>query len=588
MISILRVVFAAAFAAAAGFAQTPDVPPARSFGESVEVHLVNVEVWVTDGAGRPVTRLSVDDFTVLEDGQPVTVSYFDEVRGVGVPDLTARLERLPKEGTAPSAGEGASSPPAAPAPGYLILYFDELLLGPTGRADLVRDLRSFVESQFVAPERVLILRHDGDLTAEAALGSSPAELDAALTRLAGASTRGLLVQAEERDAIRLAVEEWERLTTLGGAPPSTQQPIDPCDFFAEQGLRKFQDYVRATRVRVSESLAQLDRAASYVAGLPGLKTLIFVSDGMTMTPGSNLVSFVQTMCPDRQGARDLDYSLGLADGFRRLTRHANANQVTIYTIQALGLAQGSNLSTADQRGVNNTIRGLARYDTETRVAARQGLSFLAEETGGRAILNQNTFEDELEQIASEMSGYYSLAYAPPHGGDGLEHRIEVKVRGRNRVRHRPGYRDKAPDQRMAERLESALYLNVMANPLEVRLGAGRIEEAEDRKLSVALHVMVPVDKLTFLPQGVGAVARVKIQAMAQNERRTRTGFQQKYFEVERPATEAPNQLVDLTVTLDLAKGVHVVAFGVRDEATQETSVVSTGLDLRAERSAGGK
>ena len=28
-----------------------------------------------------------------------------------------------------------------------------------------------------------------------------------------------------------------------------------------------------------------------------------------------------------------------------------------------------------------------------------------------------------------MTGYYSLAYVPTHGGDGLEHSIEVKVRG---------------------------------------------------------------------------------------------------------------------------------------------------------------
>lgn len=565
--------------AAAAAGQAPDAGAPRTFGESVDVELVNVEVWVTDRDGRPVSGLSVDDFTVFEDGQPVSVSYFDEVRGVGVPDLGSALQPLAVE--EPAAEPLAEAPEAAaPAPGYLVLYFDDLFLGPAGREDLVRDLKDFVESQFVAPERVLILRQGDDLTVEAPLGSARADLDAALDRLGKPSPEGTLVQAEERDAIRFVMEDWERFTTLGGAPPSAQQPIDPCDYFAQEGLRKFQDYVRVSRVRISKSLTHLDSAASFLAGLPGLKTLVYVSDGLTMTPGSNLVSFVQGICPDRQGARDLDYSLGLNDDFRRLTRHANANRVTIYTIQALGLRQGSNLTTADQRGVNNTIAGIRRYDTETRVGARQGLMFLAEETGGRAILNRNAFKEELEGIAGDMSGYYSLAYAPPHGGDGLEHRIEVKVRGRNQVRHRPGYRDKSSDQRMAERLESTLYLNLMANPLEVRLGAGRIEEG-DKQLTVPLHVMVPVDKLTFLPLEGADVARIKVQALAQNEKNRRTAFKQKFFEVERPAADAPDQLVDLSVVLELTRGVHVVAFGVRDETSHETSFVSTGLDLRA-------
>ena len=94
------------------------------------------------------------------------------------------------------------------------------------------------------------------------------------------------------------------------------------------------------------------------------------------------------------------------------TRHANANRVTMYTIQALGLRSSSNLTSVDQRGVRNTYQGRARYESATRASERQGLSFLAAETGGRSIFNQNRFTGELEKIAEDMSGYYSLASAP--------------------------------------------------------------------------------------------------------------------------------------------------------------------------------
>jgi hypothetical protein len=43
----------------------------RAFFEPVEVPLVSVDVYVTDGDGRPVKGLSLDDFEVYEDGNPV-------------------------------------------------------------------------------------------------------------------------------------------------------------------------------------------------------------------------------------------------------------------------------------------------------------------------------------------------------------------------------------------------------------------------------------------------------------------------------------------------------------------------------------
>src|SRR3954467_2572202 len=43
---------------------------------SVDVKVINVDVSVTDGKGKPVSGLTKDDFEVLEDGQPQTVTNF--------------------------------------------------------------------------------------------------------------------------------------------------------------------------------------------------------------------------------------------------------------------------------------------------------------------------------------------------------------------------------------------------------------------------------------------------------------------------------------------------------------------------------
>jgi VWFA-related protein len=471
------------------------------------------------------------------------------------------------------------------APGYLVLYFDELFSTPAGRRQLITDLRTFLEGQLLAPERVLVLRQDSGLTVEVPLGSSRAELDAGLDRLARQpSTRGAQTWADERSALRNLQGEWERLTVLGGANPNQ----DPCVFFANFAFNEIQQHVSLTRSRISETLAHLTDTASFLAGLPGLKTVIYTSDGLTTRPGGNLLNFVRAICPGEPVTRRLDIQDGMSDVFRELTRHANANRVTIYTVQSLGLGQGTTLSTAAEKGVSNTFQAVGQYNAETRVQEREGLTFLARETGGRAVVDQNRFRGELEQIAQEMSSYYSLAYTPPHGGDGLEHLIEVKVRRDGlRVRHRPGYRDKSADERMLEHLESALVLNQMSNPLDVRLGAGEIKTGGSRKYVVPLLVVVPADRITFLPRKRAEVAKLKVQVMAKNERDGRTTFTEKIYDVARPP--AGSQSLSLVLSLDLDEGVHVVAFGVRDEATQEASFVATGLDLRPpeEASAGG-
>lgn len=56
--------------------------PASDFFEEIEVNVVNVEVFVTDKKGNPVTDLTAEDFEILEDGKPVTITNFYASRGV--------------------------------------------------------------------------------------------------------------------------------------------------------------------------------------------------------------------------------------------------------------------------------------------------------------------------------------------------------------------------------------------------------------------------------------------------------------------------------------------------------------------------
>ncbi|MEO1367837.1 MAG: hypothetical protein AAFX50_11735, partial [Acidobacteriota bacterium] len=51
----------------------------ESFGEVISVHVVNVDVRVTDRQGQPVHGLDVGDFTLREDGNRQDITNFREV-----------------------------------------------------------------------------------------------------------------------------------------------------------------------------------------------------------------------------------------------------------------------------------------------------------------------------------------------------------------------------------------------------------------------------------------------------------------------------------------------------------------------------
>jgi hypothetical protein len=55
----------------------------RSPNEQVEVHVVNVDVSVTDRSGNPVNGLTKHDFEIFEDGKPLKVTNFSVFSSVG-------------------------------------------------------------------------------------------------------------------------------------------------------------------------------------------------------------------------------------------------------------------------------------------------------------------------------------------------------------------------------------------------------------------------------------------------------------------------------------------------------------------------
>ena len=118
---------------------------------------------------------------------------------------------------------------------------------------------------------------------------------------------------------------------------------------------------------------------------------------------------------------------------RRVYETASRFNASIYSVDPRGLAAFEFDMDQPQISYRTDQRAL-RFTQDT-------LRVLAEETGGRAIVNQNDLRPGLQQMLDDASGYYLLGYnssAAPT--DGEFHEIEVRLKREGlRVRAREGY-----------------------------------------------------------------------------------------------------------------------------------------------------
>lgn len=528
------------------------------FAETVDVELVNVEAWVTDRKGRSVTGLGVEDFEVFEDGVRVTISHFAEIED----PLLATGELA----TRSPAAETETVEGTVEDPGHLVLFFDESQLAVGSRKRVIKALREFLDMQQVAAERILVLRYFETVSTEALFGSSADEIRAAVDRLAAPSATFTRRSLEKQLLMTRLETEWEA-ASLG--------PGDPCLRFVKPAVAQVRAFTEESRVWVSNTFRNLGQVVTFLAGTPGVKTLVYISDGLELRPGADLRAFVDTTCPPRS-YRQSPYvpPTELGGAISRLARHANSNRVTIYTLQSSGLKADSEYGA--ERAGTSSLPAVRAWARESRIVERDGLVTLANQTGGRASFNTNGFTRIFQEIAGYMSTYYSLAYVPTHRGDGGAHKIEVKVKKpKTRVRHRQGYIDKSSDERMTERLESALYLGTLSNPLAARLVAGEIQAGGGGRFAVPVRLQVPVQRVVFLPHYGRDVAQLRSQIAIHDHQSGKLDLKGRIFRAERPASD--HETLDFSFDLDLETGRYEVAVALRDVASGETSYIKTSV-----------
>jgi hypothetical protein len=209
------------------------------------------------------------------------------------------------------------------------------------------------------------------------------------------------------------------------------------------------------------------------------------------------------------------------------------------------------------------------------------LRMMAEDTGGRAIINTNDVGSDLEKVASDFATYYSLGYTPSHGGTGRYYKIEVKVKRKGlRVRHRNGYRDKPLQTRMSDTTRASLLYGYEHNPMGLVLRIGEPQAVEKDLFNVPVLVGIPLGKITLLPLEESQEGKVKLYFGALDDGGDMSEISEVPLSIQIPNAEleeAMEGFYPYQTQLRMRRGPHRVTVGLWDVLGAEGSFASKSV-----------
>lgn len=370
-------VLCALLSLAALSAQQPDRSDPPRFRVSVDV--VRIDAVVTDREGRIVRDLTADDFEVRQNGkiQRVTFAQFVPVDSSPPSPLRSSADREQADAPLPT----IRAVKRENIQRALTIVVDDLGMSAESMHDAKRSLHAFVDRDVGAADLVAIVR-------------------------TGGSIGGLQPFTTDRRVLHATIDRlgWNGLSRSGVEP---YEPLNEWTTFDERhGMGDLNDFTLIDTLRRSTSaagtLGALNLAIEAARDLPGRKAVVFVSEGFQTMEGAEQDVRVRTA---------LD---------RAIDRAARAG-VVIYSLDPRGL-QTAGLQAADNlkrptpgASLEATVRQRAAERLAFNRDTQDALAYLAEQTGGFAVLNTNDLARGLGRIVEDIRDYYVIGYVPEEG-----------------------------------------------------------------------------------------------------------------------------------------------------------------------------
>jgi hypothetical protein len=251
---------------------------------------------------------------------------------------------------------------------------------------------------------------------------------------------------------------------------------------------------------------------------------------------------------------------------RVVTDTANLLGYTIYPVDVAGIDVLSNNVDAE-RATAGAASVTSAWERETHDA----LTFLAAETGGKALLNSARLE-ALPRVAGDTGTYYWLGFTPQWRADDRRHRLEVRMRAPGlAARSRTGFADQSRATRTALRTESVLLFGgtlrsnlAVADGRMLEVAVGRPERAGLSAVRLPLVVSVPAEALSVFPTADGYRAEGTLSFASLDKWGGRSNLPQIPLTLTLPAPPRPGSSVRHEVGLKLRRVEQRLVVAVHD------------------------
>ncbi|MEM7357154.1 MAG: VWA domain-containing protein [Acidobacteriota bacterium] len=537
------------FVSIATFAQSSDSDSSPTFGEIIDVRVINLEVVVTERKDR-VSGLTSDDFRLLVDRKEVPIEYFTEVVG--------------GQAVLPTGGDPTAIPALAPgeAVGTRFLVFIDDAFSVKQRRNRV--LRKMVEQlPYLGPEdSMAVVAYDGrELELLSSWTTSQRELERVLKK------------AQERRSFgmqrRLTSDAFYRQPGFGltrgfGSPFGLRDPLFNDFGFGRGVSRGSQLYSDAQRV--------VDAATSTLRGFAkpsGRKVMLLLSGGWpTPAIGTGF-------------AADVSYASGGSSRslLRPLADTANRLGYTLYPVDVKGVETYSTGSAQFRSlGEANFVENLVR---DREWVEESSLTYLAEETGGRAMLDGASLT-ALQRTVEDTRSYYWIGFTPTWQENDQRHRVKVEVKRKGlKVRSRDSYSDLSRQTEVSMLLESAQLfdLPIPGETQAFDVSFGEPEGSGRRKVVVPMKLQIPLDQITLLPYQDGYAAQLELRLAVTDDRGNRAGIPVMKLELRREAEASEGEAATLEVPLKLRRRPHRLLVSLHDPTSGHLMSQRVGLEL---------
>jgi VWFA-related protein len=425
---------------------------------------VLVDVRVYDKSGKPVTDLQPSDFRVTEDGVQQTIADFSLENVEKLAQAAGGIEQA-------QVIDLAKLPPEVNAEQVLqdhrlmVFFLDLSSMQPDELMRALKASSDFVTNRMTPADLVAVVTYSSSLRVTQDFTNDRPSLKKAL--------RAILV-GEESSSLATAGAIGE----AGGTDANGMEIVtqDVSDAFTP-------DETEFNIFNTDEKLAAIESLATMLRTVPGRKSVIYFSSGITRTGQENQATL------------------------RAATDAANQADVSLYTMDARGLAAlppGGDASASSPSGTAIYSGSAVASQVSSLQGSRETLAALATDTGGRTFYDLNDFTPAFEEVQKENSSYYLIGYSPTNThADGRFRHIRVEVaRPGLKVQARPGYfapknfRQFTRQEKEAQ-LQQVMDLDVPFVDLPFVVETAYFRRP-DKKFTVILAAKIPGSQVAFM------------------------------------------------------------------------------------------